>query len=179
MTAKVPTLCNSYLQTLSDGLQHVRNDGVVPKICKPHLRSLHIHGTGQEEAWSCRGSIQNWVPLYTCMKCTFYLFRYSGKAQNWKDSYFVRCNWVESHDLIFLSFSGLITDRAYRLWHQKSCVSPGNGSDAARQTGSTPRSLPGLDYVRDCWSPSLEASAEGSSPGILSRVQCDWNRAAT
>jgi hypothetical protein len=39
-----------YLQPLSDSLQHVGNDGIVPQICEPHSGSLHIHGTRQEEA---------------------------------------------------------------------------------------------------------------------------------
>lgn len=44
----------SYLQSLTHCLEHVGNDGVVPQVCKPHLRTLNIHGTGQEEAWPCR-----------------------------------------------------------------------------------------------------------------------------
>lgn len=47
-------LACSYLQTLTYRLKHVGNYGIVPQVCKPHLRTLNIHGTGQEEAWSCR-----------------------------------------------------------------------------------------------------------------------------
>lgn len=43
-----------YLQPLSDSLQHVGDDGVVPEVGEPNPGALHIHGTGQEESWPWR-----------------------------------------------------------------------------------------------------------------------------
>ena len=48
----------AYLQSLSDCLQHVGDDGVVPEVSEPHPGASHVHGTRQEEAWPWGGKGQ-------------------------------------------------------------------------------------------------------------------------
>lgn len=48
----------SYLQPLPDGLQQVWDDRVVPEICKPDPGAVHIHRAGQEQARTCKRTVE-------------------------------------------------------------------------------------------------------------------------
>lgn len=56
-SAGIPSQLSLYLQTLSHGLQHVGDDGVVPQVREPDPGPLHVHGAGQEEprSWEAQG----------------------------------------------------------------------------------------------------------------------------
>lgn len=46
--------CNIYLKSFSHSFQEIRNYWIVPKICKPYFRPIHIHWTWKEKAWTCK-----------------------------------------------------------------------------------------------------------------------------